>query len=75
MSQLSAITCHKNGLTSQNSFEVMNGRAILQLSLIALCVISTPLNRKITEMAVRVCLHLKPYLDNLLMNIIPVFSY
>ena len=42
----------------------LDARPDLQLFVIALCVVSQPLNRKITKMVLRVRLCLKSYLEN-----------
>ena len=48
-------------MTSKVNFDA---RPVLQLFVIALCVVSQPLNTKITKMVLRVNLPLKSYLEN-----------
>ena len=48
-----------------------NTKPIFQLFIIALCVVSQPLNRKITKIVLCLSLHLKSYLENYFMKIIP----
>ena len=67
MPQFLATTCQKRGfmsfvvLTSNVNF---GARPILQLFVTALCVVSQPLNRKITKMVLHVSLRSKSYLEN-----------
>ena len=69
----------KRGFIWWDSFVVttsnvkFDARPILQLSVIALCAVSQPLNRKITKMVVCVSLRLKSHLENLKMKIITGF--
>ena len=50
-------------MTSNINF---NARPVLQLFVIALCVVSQTLNRKITKMVLHVSLCLKSYLEKLI---------
>ena len=55
MPQLLATTCQNCGFIWKDSYEIMtlnvnlDARPILQLSVIALCAVSQPINRKNTE--------------------------